>query len=427
MSKMSKSPSSDTASESLSVSDESIAASVASSMKANSPTTSTSRSAGGKTAKKVPKEEPKERPPWRPASVTLKAGAAKKTDLRARILDMSRRLRRVNASVQTDPIHTKLMKEMSTDRPTDLIPMVDEAILTDGQVLVREVGKLIMSHSVAQMTDGVPVMEVATQTELPRSSVSFGKFLEVDSELQVNQPETTSFGELMQIDAKIKQMFPELDQKCEDGRDPSLDAPSVTNSPKEQNTPDLLAASSQEPTTHKGRLLEPPAFNAWQNLDFSDEECENYIGRELPRRSVGDIDRPWNDFKDLILGRRIANMRLSPIPPRKHRPNKKTVTWSDTQRRAVSELVEGATALMDMFDEVSLLLGPDIKFHVMPPEEDFKLPPPKWAPLLDKSCDLLEEKLAQVKHIEDVDFDKVQLKQPFSFIPPMGIDIEANL
>lgn len=51
-----------------------------------------------------------------------------------------RRMRRVNAVVQTDPVHTKLMKEVSTDEQTDLIPMVDEEILTDGNLVIREVG-----------------------------------------------------------------------------------------------------------------------------------------------------------------------------------------------------------------------------------------------------------------------------------------------
>ena len=49
-------------------------------------------------------------------------------------------MRRVNAVVQTDPVHTKLMKEVSTDEQTDLIPMVDEEILTDGNLVIREVG-----------------------------------------------------------------------------------------------------------------------------------------------------------------------------------------------------------------------------------------------------------------------------------------------
>lgn len=46
----------------------------------------------------------------------------------------------MNAFVQTDPVHTKLMKEASTDEQRDLIPMVDEGISTDGNLVIREIG-----------------------------------------------------------------------------------------------------------------------------------------------------------------------------------------------------------------------------------------------------------------------------------------------
>uniref|UniRef100_A0A182MCN0 Uncharacterized protein n=1 Tax=Anopheles culicifacies TaxID=139723 RepID=A0A182MCN0_9DIPT len=102
-----------------------------------------------KVVKKPSKDEPptagvsmaKERPPWRPASLTaVVVPPPPKTDIKARLLEASKRMRRVNAVVQTDPVHTKLMKEVSTDEQTDLIPMVDEAILTDGNLVIREVG-----------------------------------------------------------------------------------------------------------------------------------------------------------------------------------------------------------------------------------------------------------------------------------------------
>lgn len=82
---MSKSPSSETTSETLSVSDESIATSV---------TNSVSKGGGPSkiAVKKVSKDEPaRERPPWRPASVAQGlVPPAPKPDLRARILDMSK-------------------------------------------------------------------------------------------------------------------------------------------------------------------------------------------------------------------------------------------------------------------------------------------------------------------------------------------------
>ncbi|XP_058840009.1 uncharacterized protein LOC131695490 [Topomyia yanbarensis] len=420
---MSKSPSSETTSETLSISDESIATSVSNSIRSNT---------SSKHPKKpVQKEEPKERPPWRAASVSL----VPKTDLRARILDVSKRLRRVNASVQTDPIRTKLMKEASTDEQEDLIPMVDEEILTDGNLAIQQVGNFILSHSVAQMTDVVPMSNVATQTAMPRSGVSFRRFLEAgegDGIVPKLVPEededikkSSSFEELQKIDAKIKQFFnsPELDaaELPEDN-----ESTHSSDSIKDQNTPDLLTGSSKDAVPNRSKFLEPPTFSSWQNLDFSDEESEQYVARELPRRTLGEGNQPWAEFKDLVIGSRLANMRLSPVQPRKPRPDKKTVTWSDTQHRAVSNLLHEATALVDMFDQVSMLLGPDIKLNaIQPQEEEFKLPPPKWEPLLIKSCHALQDKLEQVRHLTCDDVDEQLLLAPSAM--QSNVDIEASL
>lgn len=426
---MSKSPSSETTSETLSVSDESIAASVANANVSIRPNVVI------KAVKKPLKEEPKERPPWRPASVAQ--GLVPKSDLRARILDVSKRLRRVNASAQTDPVHTKLMKEASTDEQKDLIPMVDEEILTDGNLVIREIGNFILTHSVAQMTESVPTLDVATQTALPRSGVSFRKFLDSgagdgpapkvvidEAPIEKDPKPSSSIAELLIIEEKIKQFSSTSDMDDLDHLEDNESTHSE-ESIKEQPTPDLLAGSSQDTGQHKSRFLEPPTFSSWQNLDFTDEECEQYVPRELPRRTVTEGDRSWAEFRDMVIGSRLANMRLSPIPLRRPRPNKKTVTWSDTQQRAVSDLLHEATALVDMFDHVSMLLGPDIKLHSIPPQEEFKLPPPKWEPLLTKSCDLLEQKLAQVRHLTLDDLDNDLLLHPATTQPT--IDLEATL
>ncbi|XP_062555407.1 uncharacterized protein LOC134220372 [Armigeres subalbatus] len=428
---MSKSPSSETTSETLSVSDESIATSVVNSSIPIRPNVA-------KPAKKAAKDDARERPPWRPASIAQGlVPTVPKPDLRARILDVSKRLRRVNVSAQTDPVHTKLMKEASTDEPTDLIPMVDEEILTDGNLVIREIGNFILTHSVAQMTECVATVDASTQTALPRSGISFRKFLDTgagdgpkpqviidEAPSDEHMEKSSSLTELMKIDEKIRKFFRTSDIEELDHLD-DIESNHSSDSIKEQPTPDLLAGSSQDATQHKPRLLEPPTFNSWQNLDFSDEESEHYVPRELPRRSIGEGNRPWAEFKDMVIGSRLANMRLSPIPPRRPRPNKKTVTWSDTQHRAVSDLLHEATALVDMFDHVSMLLGPDIKLHSIPPQDDIKLPPPKWEPLLSKSCDLLEEKLAKVRHLTFEDLDNDLLLQPVKSQPV--IDLEVTL
>ena len=82
---------------------------------------------------------------------------------------------------------------------------------------------------------------------------------------------------------------------------------------------------------------------------------------ELPRNYfIESGPTPWSNFESLVLGQRFLNARLSPVPERISRPK---VTWSDSQIKIVNDLMSEATALMDMFDQVAMLLGPDIKLH----------------------------------------------------------------
>lgn len=145
-------------------------------------------------------------------------------------------------------------------------------------------------------------------------------------------------------------------------------------------------------------LLSTPTRLAWDNLDFSDEEDDL---PKLPRRTIGEGDSPWNNFKNLIIGQRLSNMTLSPIPIRRPRLNKKSVTWSDPHHiSAVSELITEASALVNIFDQVALILGPDIKLNKLPPKEDYSLPSLKWDPLLTRSCDILEDKLNELRPVK---------------------------
>ncbi|XP_050083897.1 uncharacterized protein LOC126570292 [Anopheles aquasalis] len=405
----------------------------------------------------------KERPPWRPASLTaVPVPPPPKPDIKARFLEASKRMRRVNATVQTDPVHTKLMKEASTDEQTDLVPMVDEEILTDGNLVMREIGNLILTHSVAQMTEGVETCDSGTQTAIPRSGISFRKFLDPLTGNEQQQGSVASQGTATAGPSSLlSKILPKpldadvLEESEAAGEEEPLiksffmaspvaggsrplagdtaqeelvcSSHGSSDSVKEANTPDLISATVEgDPSPHRGQLLETPTFAAWHDLDFSDEDSEQYVGRELPRRSIGEGERPWAEFKDLVIGSRVANMRLSPIPPRRPRaPNQKTVTWSDRQHRAVSRLLDEASALVDMFDHVSLLLGPDIELHKLPPQQEFSLPPPKWEPLLVKSCDLLEEKLAQVRHLSlsDLGTSKAGSTMASSCPSPMLCDV----
>jgi hypothetical protein len=68
-------------------------------------------------------------------------------------------------------------------------------------------------------------------------------------------------------------------------------------------------------------------------------------------------------FLDLVLGQRFLNSRLSPVHSREFRFGHKQITWSESQIKILNDLMDEASALIDMFDQVAMLLGPDIKLH----------------------------------------------------------------
>lgn len=96
---------------------------------------------------------------------------------------------------------------------------------------------------------------------------------------------------------------------------------------------------------------------------------------------------------------RLANMRLYPLHQRQpnYRSKRPQVYWSDNQRRAVSRLIDEASSLLNMFDDVSLLLGPETKLNNPIKMNEDPLPPSKWDPILTKSCEILKEELNKFK------------------------------
>lgn len=65
-----------------------------------------------------------------------------------------------------------------------------------------------------------------------------------------------------------------------------------------------------------------------------------------------------------------------------------------------------ANALMDMFDQVAMLLGPDIKLHNVSDVEEFVLPASKYQNELAKSCSKIEKNLQK---LDGINFQKVSL------------------
>lgn len=55
-----------------------------------------------------------------------------------------------------------------------------------------------------------------------------------------------------------------------------------------------------------------------------------------------------------------------------------------------------------MFDNVAMLLGPDIKLSNVSDVEKFELPPSKYSEEMTKSCDKLE---ASLKRLQDIKHD----------------------
>lgn len=98
-------------------------------------------------------------------------------------------------------------------------------------------------------------------------------------------------------------------------------------------------------------------FDSWHDLKHPKEKIE------LPRSYFTDGPTPWSNFQDCVLGQRFLNARLSPIPQKAAQVNSRQVTWSDSQIKVVSDLIKEANALMNMFDQVAMLLGPDVKLH----------------------------------------------------------------
>lgn len=93
-------------------------------------------------------------------------------------------------------------------------------------------------------------------------------------------------------------------------------------------------------------------------------------------------------------------MRLSPIAPRPQTNSlRRAVTWNDGQQQAVTELLSEASALIDVFDQMSMILGPEVSLHPSPQTfaHNVAIPPSKWDPILTESCNLLEEKLRSFK------------------------------
>uniref|UniRef100_A0A336LJW0 CSON009022 protein n=1 Tax=Culicoides sonorensis TaxID=179676 RepID=A0A336LJW0_CULSO len=276
-----------------------------------------------------------------------------------------------NASMQTDPLPTKCMKDVSIDQK-GLIILKDQEILTDGNVLIKkEDGKFILTNSVAILTD-LPLREdAATQTALPRSEIDYRQFIEpdvdairkeVDQIFEVSQSNRAKHKH--EIDALLKELKGTSDE-------PLVQETHVNEELSSVDSLDIIPDNAEQIkarlSSYEAQLPRRPHFNThsqWSNLDFPDYE----IPPSLPRRTQSDGVAPWNNFKDLVLGDRLSRMSLPPVcnapieqqKTRSRSVGRKTVSWSDSHQRAVNELIAEASNLITVFDKISILLGPSL-------------------------------------------------------------------
>ncbi|XP_063700136.1 uncharacterized protein LOC134830549 isoform X2 [Culicoides brevitarsis] len=316
------------------------------------------------------------KPPWR---TIINPAPPPKPDkqamLKAKMLDVTRRAiikQRMqgsqSVSVQTDPLPTKCMKDVSIDQK-GLIVLKDQGNITDGNVMIKtETGKFILTNSVAILTD-IPLTEdAATQTALPKSEVDFRQFIEPDIDA-IRREVDEICNESKTNREKQKKDIDELLRKFKG----SEEIPEIIEPEDELESIDSLDISQNDANSMKSRLASYEAtlprrpnlntYAHWTNLEFPEAE----IPPSLPRRTQSDGVAPWKNFKDVILGDRLGKMSLPPITAAplqqekiKKRTNCKTVSWSDSHQRAVNDLINEATSLIHVFDQISLLLGPNL-------------------------------------------------------------------
>lgn len=143
----------------------------------------------------------KERPPWQMVITAPPRKVNKNALLKAKILDATRRAllaqKICHIGIQTEPT-TSFVREKSIDT-YDLIRKNDKAVDTDGVITIRRQCprgckflliyfeflltifschfSVIITHTVAQMTDKTSGMDIGTQTALPKTNLAFSLLL----------------------------------------------------------------------------------------------------------------------------------------------------------------------------------------------------------------------------------------------------------
>lgn len=234
-----------------------------------------------------------------------------------------------------------------------------------------------MTSSCAVGTELLMTESAATQTVMPRSNVSFKSVLDGNRSIQFVRDEKDD-------DESNKQSQEEIElANIEDRMQLQSKIPSQKSSPSKISSPLRVTETVQQESlvisdknsdseyedsiqdaqpdvvqaSVKRAKHEDSTFNSWQDVDrFSAKS-------EMSNSFVAEGPTPWSNFQDLVLGQRFLNARLSSNQKFCRQASFRQAAWTDSQVKVVRDLISEANALMDMFDQVAMLLGPDIELH----------------------------------------------------------------
>lgn len=93
-------------------------------------------------------------------------------------------------------------------------------------------------------------------------------------------------------------------------------------------------------------------------------------------------------------------MTLSPMVHRRTvSTKKKSVTWNDAHHKAVNDLLNEASQLIQIFDQVSMLLGPNLNLPPAPSKVDLQRPilPSMYTEMAQQDAEELKRQLENFK------------------------------
>lgn len=236
---------------------------------------------------------------------------------------------------------------------------------------------MIITSTCGINTDKITTDDVSTQTVMPRSSVAFKKIMSSKHSIQYEDDgEYTNDSdemphELMEIENRLRQKrkpskhrLPQnpnivIDDATEVPKD-EMDKPSVSKVSPNESDSEFEDSIQEDLKVKSKRASEDKSdgtYNAWHDMDFQGSKVE------LSKSYFADGPTPWSNFKDLVLGDRFLTTHFTTSYQRTASHNFSQASWSDSQLKIVNDLIQESKALVDLFDQVAMLLGPDIKLH----------------------------------------------------------------